>query len=128
MQALCERYETYLLRRKMQIDDAYLGGERNGGRAGGGSENKVSFVAANSIDDVGHPVHVKLATVRTFSFAAIADWTQVALAIGCEVISDGLACFRATAEVGCVHQPVVVKGRAPLSCPSFAGSTRCSAI
>jgi hypothetical protein len=76
-------------------------------------------VAAVSIDDAGHPVHVKLATVRTFSFAAIADWTQVALAKGCEVISDGLACFRAVAEVGCVHQPVIVKGRHPNELPEF---------
>ena len=62
---------------------------------------------------------VKLATVRTFSLAAIADWTQVALAKGCEVMSDGLACFRAVAEVGCVHQPVSVKGRHPNELPEF---------
>jgi len=73
MQAMCEREEAYLLRGKVQIDDAYLGGERNGGKAGRGSENKVPIVAAVSIDDAGHPIHVKLATVRTFSFAAIAD-------------------------------------------------------
>ena len=29
-----------------QHDDAYLGGERSGGKAGQGSENKVPFVAA----------------------------------------------------------------------------------
>jgi hypothetical protein len=79
----------------VQIDDAYLGGERNGVRAGRGSENKVPIMAVVSIEDAGHPVHVKLATVWTFSFAAIADWTQVALANACEVISDGLAYFRA---------------------------------
>ncbi len=64
-----------------------------------------------SFDDSGHPVHVKHATVRTFSFAAIAYWTQVDLAKGYEVISDGMACFRSVAEVGCVHQSVIVKGR-----------------
>ena len=119
MQAMCEREEADLLRGKVQIDDAYLGGERNGGKAGRGSENKVPIVAAVSIDDAGHPIHLKLATVRTFSFAAIADWTQVALAKGCEVMSDGLACFRAVAEVGCVHQPVIVKGRHPNELPEF---------
>ena len=30
----------------VQIDDAYLGGERNGGKAGRGSENKIPFVFA----------------------------------------------------------------------------------
>lgn len=36
MQAMCEREEAYLLRGKVRIDDAYLGGERNGGKAGRG--------------------------------------------------------------------------------------------
>jgi hypothetical protein len=79
MEAICEREEAYLLRGKDQIDDAYLGGERNGGKPGCGSENKVPIVAAVSLDDAGHPLHVKLATVQTFSFAAIADWSQAAL-------------------------------------------------
>ena len=79
----------------------YLGGERNGSKPGRGSENKVPIVAAVSLDEAGHPIHVKVAKVETFSFAAIADWAQDALARGCEVISDGLACFRAVAEVGC---------------------------
>jgi hypothetical protein len=30
----------------MEIDDAYLGGELSGGKAGRGSENKVPFIAA----------------------------------------------------------------------------------
>ena len=71
---MCEREKAYLLRGKVQIDDAYLGEERNGGKAGRGSKNKVPILATVSIDDAGHPVHAKLATVRTFSFAAIADW------------------------------------------------------
>jgi hypothetical protein len=54
---------------------------------------------------------MKVAKVETFSFAAIADWAQDALARGWELISDGLACFRAVAEVGYLHQPVVVNGR-----------------
>jgi len=35
------------------------------------------------------------------------------------VISDGLACFRAVAEVGCIHQPVIVNGRFPKDLPDF---------
>ncbi|MFT5340196.1 MAG: transposase-like protein [Cyanobium sp.] len=119
MEAMCEREEAYPLRGKVQIDDAYLGGERNGGKPGRGSENKVPIVAAVSLDNAGHPLHVKLATVQTFSFAAIADWSQASLSRGCEVISDGLACFRAVAEVGCSHQPVIVNGRHPNEMTEF---------
>ncbi len=35
------------------------------------------------------------------------------------MISDGLACFRAVAEVGCIHQPVIVDGRHPKDLPDF---------
>jgi transposase-like protein len=119
IQAMSEREESYVLQGKVQLDDAYLGGELNGGKAGRGSENKVPIVAAVSLDDAGHPIHVKVSKVATFSFAAIADWAKDALARGCEVISDGLACLRAVAEVGCIHQPVIAAGRHPKDLPEF---------
>jgi hypothetical protein len=40
---------------RIEVDDAYLGGERHGGTAGRGSENKVSFVAAVQTTELGHP-------------------------------------------------------------------------
>ena len=113
IQAMKERDGADVLRGKVQVDDASLGGERCGGKPGRGSENKMPILAAVPIDDGGQPRYVKLATVATFSIAAIADWAQDSLAIGCKVISDGLACFRAVTEVGCLHQAVVMKGRHP---------------
>jgi hypothetical protein len=53
-----------------------------------------------SFHEVGHLIHVKVPKVETFSFTAILEWVQNALARGREVISGGLACFRAVAEVG----------------------------
>ena len=41
------------------------------------------------------------------------------MAKGCEVISDGLACFRAVTEVGCTHKAVIVNGRHPKDLPEF---------
>jgi len=100
---MCKREYAYPLRGKVQTDDAYLGGEQNGGKPGRGFENKGPIVAVVSLDDARHPLHVKLATARTFSFAAIADWSQAALTRGCEVISDRLAIVCAVAEVCCFH-------------------------
>jgi len=84
MKAMKERDGADVLRGKVQVDDAYLGGENCGGKPGRGSENKVPIVAAVSYDDAGHPRYVKLATVTTLSFAAIAEWAQDSLAIGCD--------------------------------------------
>ncbi len=38
---------------RVEIDDAYLGGERSSGKPGRGSENKVPFVAAVQTTDSG---------------------------------------------------------------------------
>jgi hypothetical protein len=48
MRAMEQREERYVLEGQVQVDDAYLGGERTGGKVGRGSENKVPFVAAVS--------------------------------------------------------------------------------
>jgi hypothetical protein len=86
---------------------------------GRGSENKVPIVVAVALDEAGHPIHMKVAKVETFSFAAIAYWAQGSLARGCEVISDGLVCFRVVADVGWLHQPLIVNGRHPKDLPDF---------
>jgi transposase-like protein len=60
MCAMAQREARYVLEGQVHVDDAYLGGERSGGTAGRGSENKVSFVAAVSLTDEGHPLRIKL--------------------------------------------------------------------
>ncbi len=50
MQVMAEREATRRLSGFVQIDDAYLGGERNGGKAGRGSENKQPFLIAVQTD------------------------------------------------------------------------------
>ena len=73
MQAMIEREARYVLCGTVQVDDAYLGGELNDGTAGRGSENKVPFVAAVSLDEDGHPLRAKLAQLPGFTRKAIAD-------------------------------------------------------
>lgn len=76
---------------QLQVDDAYLGGERTGGKAGRGSETKVPFVAAVSFNDEGHPLRAKLTRFPGFTLTAIAEWAKSNLAPGSTVLSDGLA-------------------------------------
>jgi hypothetical protein len=52
MQVMLEREDSRILSGDIVIDDAYLGGE-NKGKAGRGSENKVPFVAAIQLNDLG---------------------------------------------------------------------------
>ena len=55
VEAMKDRDGRYLLRGIVHIDDAYFGGELNGGKAGRGSENKVPFVAALEMSDENRP-------------------------------------------------------------------------
>jgi len=119
MQAMTEREAHYTLSGQVQVDDAYLGGERSGGKVGRGSENKVAFVAAVSMSDEGHPMRIKLSTVSGFKLKAISQWASKNLAPGSTVYSDGLACFSAVTKAGCTHESTVVAGRKPKDVPQL---------
>ena len=104
MQAMAEREQPRQLKGFVQIDDAYLGGERNGGKRGRGSQNKQPFVIAVSTDEtLEHPTFAVIEPVKTFDNAAIDDWAQRRLAPDAEVYSDGLACFRRVVGHGHAH-------------------------
>lgn len=113
MAAMSERESHYRLSGKIDMDDAYLGGELSGGKAGRGSENKVPFVAALSFDEDGHPLYVKMTPVPGFTHESIGAFAKDNLEPGSIVQSDGLACFTAVAGAGCKHTVTIVGNRKP---------------
>ena len=119
MTAMARREAQRRLSGAIQVDDAYLGGERAGGKPGRGSENKVPLVAAVSLNEAGNPLHVKLSPVAAFSNEAISIGAKANLKPGCSVLSDGLACFAAVIEAGCTHRAEVVGQRKPKDLPQF---------
>jgi hypothetical protein len=119
MQVMGDRESRYVLAGNVQVDDAYLGGERSGGKVGRGSENKVPCIAAVSLTEEGHPLRVRLTQVPGFTLKAVAIWAKTHLAPNSAVFSDGLACFGAVTEAGCSHHPTVMAGRKPKDAPEF---------
>ena len=63
MQVMMERDREHPLSGWIELDDAYLGGERSGGKRGRGAPGKTPFVAAVQTNEQGHPLRMKL-TVR----------------------------------------------------------------
>jgi hypothetical protein len=117
--AMSRQEAAHLLGGAVQPDDAYLGGERSGGKPGRGSENKVPLVAAVSMNEAGQPIRLKLDMVNGFTSEAIAKWAKASLLPKTIVTSDGLGCFAAVTEAGCIHRPRVVGALKPRDLPEF---------
>lgn len=112
MQGMLEREEPRRRDGFVQVDDAYLGGERNGGKPGRGSENKQTFIIAVATDEtLEHPTHAVIEPLRSFDNASITDWAQRRLAPEAEVFSDGLGAFRRFVDTGHAHTVLETSGR-----------------
>ena len=108
-QVMMERDAGRQLTGRVEMDDAYLGGERSGGR-GRGALGKTPFVAAVETTPEGKPVRIKPRRVEGFSNKAVSAFAQRCLTPSCEMIRDGLRCFAAVIKAGCVHQAVRTGG------------------
>ena len=120
MQVMMERDHTKKLSGFIELDDAYLGGERTGCKPGRGAAGKTPFVAAVETTDQHCPVQIKLSVVKGFQSSEIRSWSRQHLTEGSTVISDGLACFNAVVDTGCLHDKIVCGGgRASVEEPEF---------
>ena len=119
-QVMLERDATKPLTGRIEIDDAYLGGERSGGRRGRGAPGKTPFVAAVETTPEGKPVRLRLGRVVSFCGASIAGFAKRSLDPACTVISDGLQCFASVTDTGCDHQAIKTgSGPAAARTPAF---------
>lgn len=113
MQVMLEREGIRILEGDIVIDDAYLGGEHKG-KAGRGSENKIPFVAAVQLNELGQPHLARFDRVAGFKQADIKQWATRYIQAESHIVSDGLYCFTAVTQADITHQREVV------------GSHRCS--
>jgi transposase-like protein len=102
-QVMLERDAETHLTGRVELDDAYLGGERSGGKRGRGSPGKTPFLAAVETTPEGKPVRLKLRRVTSFCRRAVEGFARRSLDATCEVVSDGLGCFAAVTKAGCQH-------------------------
>ena len=114
MEVMRQRNSIYKLGGNVQIDDAYLGGERPGkpGKNGRGAEGKIPFVIAVETRN-GKPIHTQLRRVPGFTQDAIESYAAASIEPGSWVISDGLGCFLGVKAAGMKHLPIVTGGGRP---------------
>ncbi len=111
MQAMAQHDATYRLQGRVEIDDAYLGGERAGSINGGRkAANKTAFVAAVQTLPDGRPLYVHLTPVVDFTNQEMHQWAQQHLAPGCHVVSDGTPAFAQVCQAQASHERHVTGG------------------
>lgn len=98
LQVMQQREQSRELEGRVEIDDAYLGGERKG-IPGRGSPNKVPFIAAVQTSEDGNPLYVRFDRIQHFDHETIEAWSQQALSFSSQVYSDGLRGFTILSEM-----------------------------
>src|SRR3954462_5667951 len=92
---------------RVEIDDAYLGGERQGGKRGRGAAGKTPIVAAVETTPERKPKRLRLSVVKGFRKREVEKLAKRDFAPGTNVVSDGLSCRPAVEKAGCQHFPMV---------------------
>lgn len=110
MQVMLERELKQPLSGRIEMDDAYWGGEKPGGKRGRGSENKTPFVAAVETTGEGQPIRMKMHKVKGFRKEEIKNWGQQQLKADSHVITDGLWAFQGLRDAGIKHEAIVTGG------------------
>jgi hypothetical protein len=91
---------------RVEVDDAYLGGERSGGKRGRGAAGKTPIVAAVETTADRKPRRLRLNVVKGFRKREVERIAKRDFAPGSNVVSDRLSCWSAVAKAGCQHFPM----------------------
>jgi ISXO2-like transposase domain/Transposase zinc-ribbon domain len=146
MQVMLTRETAKPLQGRVELDDAYLGGERSGTR-GRGAAGKIPFVAAVETIDRGainpsagqrasadargaerRPGKLKLLPIKGLRKREVERPARQHLASGATVVSDGLSCWTAVTRTGCAHEPMLTgSGRQAAKLASFSACISCAA-
>jgi hypothetical protein len=89
-QVMMERDATKRLVGLIEMDDAYLGGERAGGKRGRGSPGKTPIIVAVETTSEGQPVRLKMRRIKRLKRKRIKTLASRMLATETIVLTDGL--------------------------------------
>ena len=127
MAVMARREADTPLSGRVEMDDAYLGGARAGGKRGRGAPGKTPFVAAVSTSPEGRPRKVKLVPVKGFRKREIARGAKRWLAPGRSSPTACAAGTRSTGSSEAIARSAPAPGGRPPAWRPSNGSTRRSA-
>ena len=120
MQVMLEREARTILTDRVEIDDAYIGGERTGGKGVEALKEKRLLSLPYKPTGKARPQLIALHKVSGFTNEQIEGFAKKKLKPTADVYTDELACFAAVINQGCSHSVTVSGGgRKSVQNPSF---------
>ena len=100
MQVMLEREESMVLSGRVEVDDAYVGGEHHEGKRGRGAAGKTPFVVAVETDpkNPGSVLFLKMKTLKHVSGEEMEPWFRKSIVPGALVLTDGWKAYNFLAD------------------------------
>jgi len=91
LQVMVEREEDRRLSGRVEVDDAYDGGERHGGKRGRGAAGKTPFVVAvqTDVENPDKVLFLKMKTLKAVSVQELKPWFEAYIEPGSLILTDG---------------------------------------
>jgi hypothetical protein len=106
MKVMTDEENGRKLKGRIEIDDAYLGGKRSGGKRGRGAAGKQPFIVAiQTSKNAGknYPIFAKLTPIEAFKKDVVNQWAVKSISKGSTIVSDGLPAFSGVDNL-CSHE------------------------
>lgn len=112
LQVMMERGASRILHGRVEVDDAYMGGESHEDKRGRGAPGKRPFIAAVQThqDDIQKVLYIKLQATQNVSGTTVNRWAEQSLAKGTTVITDGWTSYQGLQKLGFEHEPHEMEG------------------
>ena len=94
----------------IEVDEAYIGVEENGGKKGRGTENKTLVAVAVELGDKGALGRARLGVITNASKKALHGFIKDNVEIGSTIISDGWKSYASLSKEGYQHIVYTKKG------------------
>ena len=91
LEVMVEREEDRRLTGRVEVDDAYDGGERHEGKRGRGAEGKTPFVVAvqTDVENPDQVLFLKMKTLKAVSTKELKPWFEEYIEPGTLILTDG---------------------------------------
>lgn len=112
MQVMLEREDATVLSGRIEVDDAYMGGERHLGKRGRGAGGKTPFAVAVQTDpeNPASVLHLRMKVLRHVGKRDLQAWFSRGFIKGSTVLTDGWKAYSFLDEAGFKHQPHTMPG------------------